>query len=117
MVEKEEYAERPVPEQARLGFMKPALVWAGFAYAYICIFIGSQIVGGLGAPLGYVAIVTGQIFLLIYSGLIAHKGSSLGLNFPLMCKAAFGKFGYAIPVIIIAGLVTGWFAFKVWLAA
>src|ERR671919_2781683 len=110
MVEKEEYAERPVPEQARLGFMKPA-------YAYICIFIGSQIVGGLGAPLGYVAIVTGQIFLLIYSGLIAHKGSSLGLNFPLMCKAAFGKFGYAIPVIIIAGLVTGWFAFQAWLAA
>jgi cytosine permease len=117
MVEKEEYAERAVPEQARLGFMKPALVWAGFAYAYICIYIGSQIVGGLGAPLGYVAIVTGQIFLLVYSGLIAHKGSSLGLNFPLMCKAAFGKLGYALPVIIIAGLVTGWFAFQAWLAA
>jgi cytosine permease len=92
MSEKEEYAERPVPQHARLGFSHPALVWAGFAYAYICIFIGSQIMAGLGAPLGYVAIVTGQIFLFVYSGLIAHKGAQFGLNFPLMCKAAFGRY-------------------------
>ena len=32
-----------------------------------------------------------------------------------MCKAAFGKFGYALPVLLIAGLVTGWFAFQAWL--
>jgi 2-keto-4-pentenoate hydratase/2-oxohepta-3-ene-1,7-dioic acid hydratase in catechol pathway len=58
MVEiKEEYAEKPVPQNARLGFLKPAMVWAGFAHAYICIFIGSQILGGLGAPLGYAAII------------------------------------------------------------
>lgn len=117
MTEKEEYAERPVPEHARLGFVKPALVWAGFTYAYICIFIGSQIMGGLGAPLGYAAIVAGQIFLFGYSGLIAHKSSIFGLNFPMMCKVAFGRYGYAIPVILIAGLVTGWFAFQAWLAA
>ena len=116
MTEQEEYAERPVPRQARLGFAKPALVWAGFAYAYICIFIGSQIMGGLGAPLGYVAIISGQIFLFVYSGLIAHKGAQLGLNFSLMCKAAFGKYGYAAPVLLIASLVTGWFAFQGWLA-
>jgi cytosine permease len=117
MSEKEEYAERPVPQQARLGFSNPALVWAGFAYAYICIFIGSQIMAGLGAPLGYVAIITGQIFLFVYSGLIAHKGAQYGLNFPLMCKAAFGRYGYAIPTLMIAGLVAGWFAFQAWLAA
>jgi cytosine permease len=117
MSEKEEYAERPVPQQARLGFAKPALVWAGFAYAYICIYIGSQIMGGLGAPLGYIAIIAGQIFLFIYSGLIAHKGSQYGLNFPMMCKAAFGKYGYAIPTLLISGLVAGWFAFQAWLAA
>jgi hypothetical protein len=28
MTEQGEYAERPVPRQARLGLMKPALVWA-----------------------------------------------------------------------------------------
>ena len=72
---------------------------------------------GLGAPLGYVAIITGQIFLFVYSGLIAHKGAQYGLNFPLMCKAAFGRYGYAIPTLMIAGLVAGWFAFQAWLAA
>lgn len=117
MAEKEEYAERPVPAQARLGFLRPAMVWAGFAYAYICKFIGSQIMGGLGAPMGYVAIVTGQIFLFVYSGLIAHMGSKFGFNFGMMCKAAFGRYGYAMPTLLIAALVTGWYAFQAWLAA
>jgi cytosine permease len=117
MVEKEEYAEQPVPQSARLGFLKPALVWAGFAHAYICIFIGSQILAGLGAPLGYVAIVAGQVFLFVYSGLIAHKAAKLGLNFSMMCKAVFGKYGYIVPVLLISGLVGGWFIFQGWLAA
>src|SRR5919107_5511954 len=117
MVEKEEYAEQPVPQSARLGFLKPALVWAGFAHAYICIFIGSQILAGLGAPLGYVAIISGQIFLFIYSGLIAHKAAKLGLNFSMMGKAVFGKYGYIVPVLLISGLVGGWFIFQGWLAA
>jgi cytosine permease len=118
MVEvKEEYAEKPVPQNARLGFLKPAMVWAGFAHAYICIFIGSQIMGGLGAPIGYAAIISGQIFLFVYSGLIAHRGAKLGLNFSMMCKAAFGKYGYIVPVLLISGLVAGWFIFQGWLAA
>ncbi len=117
MTEQDEYTERPVPEQARLGFLKPAMAWVGFAYAYISILIGSEIVGGLGAPLGYVAIITGQAFLFVYSGLIAHRASKLGLNFSMMCRAAFGNYGYAIPVLLIGGLVTGWFAFQAWLAA
>ena len=95
---KEEYAEKPVPQNARLGFLKPAMVWAGFAHAYICIFIGSQIMGGLGAPIAYAAIISGQIFLFVYSGLIARRGAKLGLNFSMMCKAAFGKYGYIVPV-------------------
>ena len=44
MVEAEEYTDRPVPQDARLGFMKPAMVWAGFTYAYICIFIGLSLI-------------------------------------------------------------------------
>ena len=117
MVEQDEYSERPVPDHARLGFLKPALAWAGFTYAYISIIVGSQIMGGLGAPIGYVAIIAGQLFLFTYSGLIAHRASKLGLNFSMMCKAAFGKYGYAIPVLLIGGLVTGWYAFQAWLAA
>ena len=117
MVEKEEYSDRPVPQDARLGFMKPAMVWAGFTYAYICIFIGSTIMGGLGAPLGYYAIFAGQAFLFIYAGLIGHRAYKFGLNFPMMCKCSFGRVGYIIPMAIIAGLVTGWFAFQAWLAA
>ena len=50
-------------------------------------------------------------------GLIGHRAFKFGLNFPMMCKCAFGKLGYVVPMSIIAGLVTGWFAFQAWLAA
>jgi cytosine permease len=73
--------------------------------------------GGLGAPLGYYAIFAGQAFLFIYAGLIGHRAYKFGLNFPMMCKCSFGRVGYIIPMAIIAGLVTGWFAFQAWLAA
>jgi cytosine permease len=42
--------------------------------------------------------------------------SKLGLNFSMMCKAAFGKYGYIVPVLLISGLVAGWFIFQGWLA-
>jgi cytosine permease len=61
--------------------------------------------------------VTGQIFLFAYSGLIAHMGSKFGFNFGMMCKAAFGRYAYAMPTLLIAALVTGWYAFQAWLAA
>jgi cytosine permease len=34
----------------------------------------------------------------------------------MMCKAAFGKYGYVVPVLLISGLVAGWFVFQGWLA-
>ena len=35
----EEYHDKPVPLQGRLGFKEPALVWSGFGIAYICAVI------------------------------------------------------------------------------
>ena len=38
-------------------------------------------------------------------------------GFSMMCKVAFGKYGYVVPVVLISGLVAGWFVFQAWLAA
>ncbi|MEM3737622.1 MAG: cytosine permease [Candidatus Bathyarchaeia archaeon] len=114
---KDEFADRPVPREARLGFWPPAVTVAGFGYAYVCIYIGSGIYAGLGAPAAYTAAIAGALFLFTYSSFIAVKSSQYGYNLPLQCKATFGRYGYVIPALLLAGLVNGWFTFQAWLAA
>src|ERR687890_829516 len=70
MTEKEEFAESPVPQHARLGFVNPALIWAGFAYAYICIFIGSQIMAGGGGPPSSGAVTVAAKFPFLVPGMV-----------------------------------------------
>ena len=113
----DEYHLQPVPLHKRLGFRDPALVWTGFAIAYICAVIGGNIQTGLGMPQAAYAIILGNSTLFIYSSLIAYIAGKWGLNFPLMVKAVFGQQGAVIPTLVLAFLVTGWYAFQTWLTA
>ncbi|APX98636.1 hypothetical protein BB347_18265 (plasmid) [Natronorubrum daqingense] len=115
--DQDEWAERRVPDSERLGVWEPATVWIGFAIAFSIAFIGSQIYFGLGMPEALYAIVLGNVFLAIYSSLIAVASVDGGLNFPLQMKEAFGKKGALLPIAVVGLLVNGWYAFQAWLAA
>ncbi len=115
--DQDEWAERRVPGSERLGVWEPATVWIGFAIAFSIAFIGSQIYFGLGMPEALYAIVIGNVFLAIYSSLIAVASVDGGLNFPLQMKEAFGKKGALLPIAVVGLLVNGWYAFQAWLAA
>lgn len=114
---KEEYHDKPVPLRARLGFKEPALVWSGFGIAYICAVIGGLIQQGLGTTNAILAILLGNFILFLYSAAIGYANGKWGLNFPLTVKAVFGRKGAVIPILILAVLVTGWYAFQAWLTA
>jgi cytosine permease len=114
---KEEYHDKPVPLRARLGFKEPALVWSGFGIAYICAVIGGLIQQGLGTTSAILAILLGNFILFLYSAAIGYANGKWGLNFPLTVKAVFGRKGAIIPILVMAVLVTGWYAFQAWLTA
>ncbi len=114
---KEEYHDKPVPLRARLGFKEPALVWSGFGIAYICAVIGGLIQQGLGTTNAILAILLGNFILFLYSAAIGYANGKWGLNFPLTVKAVFGRRGAIVPILIMAVLVTGWYAFQAWLTA
>jgi cytosine permease len=114
---KEEYHDKPVPLRARLGFKEPALVWSGFGIAYICAVIGGLIQQGLGTINAILAILLGNAILFLYSAAIGYANGKWGLNFPLTVKAVFGRKGAVIPILVMAVLVTGWYAFQAWLTA
>jgi cytosine permease len=113
----QEYHDRPVPLRARLGFKEPALVWSGFGIAYICAVIGGLIQQGLGTTNAILAILLGNFILFLYSAAIGYANGKWGMNFPLTVKAVFGRKGATVPIIIMAVLVTGWYAFQAWLTA
>jgi cytosine permease len=113
----EEYHSKPVPLRARLGFRDPALVWSGFGIAYICAVIGGIIQQGLGTTDAILAILLGNFILFLYSAAIGYANGKWGLNFPLTVKAVFGELGATVPILVMAVLVTGWYAFQAWLTA
>ena len=113
----EEYHSKPVPLRARLGFRDPALVWSGFGIAYICAVIGGIIQQGLGTTDAVLAILLGNFILFLYSAAIGYANGKWGLNFPLTVKAVFGEVGAVLPILVMAVLVTGWYAFQAWLTA
>lgn len=113
----QQYDRDPVPAAARLGFGQPALVWCGFGIAYICAVIGGTIQQGLGMPRALYAIALGNAILFVYSSLIAYPAARWGYNFPLMVKEAFGTHASKLPMVVLAILVTGWYAFQAWLTA
>ncbi len=114
---REEFHSKPVPLAQRLGFREPALVWSGFGIAFICAVIGGQIQQGMGTTNAILAILLGNFILFAYSALIGYPSGKWGVNFPLAVQYVFGRRGSVIPILILALLVTGWYAFQAWLTA
>ena len=106
------YQSSPVPINARQGFRGPALVWSGFGAAFICAVIGGIIQRGLGTVEAVIAILLGNWILFVYSAAIGFASGKWGMNFSLTAKAVFGERGALVPILLLALLVTGWFAFQ-----
>lgn len=116
-VPSDEYHSIPVPMSHRLGFGQPAWVWSGFGIAFIVAVIGGTIQQGLGTRDAIFAILLGNVILFVYASLLGYASGKWGMNFPLTVKAVFGGRGSQVPILILAGLVTGWYSFHVWLTA
>ncbi|GAK08258.1 cytosine permease [Geomicrobium sp. JCM 19038] len=118
MAEKaEERHDQAVPKDQREPLYKPSLIWLGFAVSFMSFWVGGEIEQALGMPNALFAILAGSIVLVIFSGFIAVIAARTGFSFPMMVKATFGVKGAWIPILIMALIVNGWFAYQPWLMA
>lgn len=109
---KDEYADRAVPEDARMHWIKPSLIWLGFSTQFISFFVGGEVATKVGMPWAIIGILLGCVFLVIESGLIAWASAKYGFSFPMQNRKAWGYRGFLIPSLFLAILVTGWFAYQ-----
>ena len=109
---KDEYADRAVPLDARMHWIKPSMVWLGFSTQFISFFVGAEVAMKVGMPWAVLGIFIGCLFLVIESGLIAWASAKYGYSFPMLNKKAWGNKAFLIPSLFLAVLVTGWYAYQ-----
>ncbi|WP_412050807.1 cytosine permease [Hoeflea sp. Naph1] len=103
----------PIPLSRRRGLFYPAFAWSGFTSAFASIIVGHRLQLGLGTPDALFAVVLGSWLLFVYSAAIGFAAGRWGLNSQLTLEAVFGRTGAILPGLLLAFLVTGWYAFHV----
>ena len=107
-----EFEHEPVPAAHRRSWLSVAAVWFGFPMILTNAVFGGVIVYGLGFFRGLLAILLGNLVLMLYVGVLSHLAGSTGRNFALVAKSTFGNRGYAIASGFLSTIVIGWFAFQ-----
>lgn len=103
----------PIPLSRRRGLLYPAFAWSGFTSAFASIIVGQRLQSGLGTPDALLAVILGSWLLFVYSAAIGFAAGRWGLNSQLTLEAVFGRAGAVLPGLLLAFLVTGWYAFHV----
>lgn len=107
-----EFEHEPVPRSHRKSTISIAAVWFGFPMILTCAVFGGIITALLGFQRGILAIILGNIVLMLYVGALSYLSGESGLNFALVASRVFGRYGYIIASGFLATIVVGWFAFQ-----
>jgi cytosine permease len=107
-----EFEHEPVPRSHRKSTVSVAAVWFGFPMILTCAVFGGVITALLGFQRGLLAIVLGNVVLMVYVGALSYLSGQSGLNFALVASRVFGRYGYAVASGFLATIVVGWYAFQ-----
>jgi cytosine permease len=108
----EEYEHRPVPLAARKSVFSVSAVWLGFPMIMTSAVVGGIVVYSLGFLTGIVAMLIGDVVLMLYVGTLSYIAGRSGKNFALTAADTFGAKGFHIVSAFLATLVVGWFALQ-----
>ncbi len=106
----DEYEHVPVPSAARRSLFSMVTVWAGFPMIITGAMTGSILVLGMGFSRALVAMIVGNLIMLLYVGALGVAATRSGMNFALIASRVFGTKGYAIASGLLSTLLLGWFA-------
>ncbi len=107
-----EFEHVPVPRSHRKSTLSVAAVWFGLPMILTCAVFGGIITAFLGFQQGVLAIILGNIVLMLYVGALSYLSGESGLNFALVTSRVFGRLGYTVASGFLATVVVGWFAFQ-----
>ncbi len=93
-----------------------ASLWVGMS---VCIptymLAASMIDAGLSWGQSLVAILLGNVIVLVPLVINAHAGTRYGIPFPVFARAAFGTRGAHLPSLLRSVVACGWFGIQTWI--
>jgi nucleobase:cation symporter-1, NCS1 family len=106
----------PVPANRRTWTLwHIAALWVGMAVCIPTYTIASGLLStGLNWWQALLAVLLGNVIVLIPMTLNAHPGTAYGIPFPVLLRASFGTAGANIPAIARGLVACGWFGIQTW---
>lgn len=104
-----EHSLSAVDETSRQGFWAILAVMVGFTFFSPSMTAGGNLGIGLNMRNFLVAMLLGNAFLGIYTGVLAYIGQSTGLTLDLLARYSFGEKGSYLPSMLIGFTQIGWF--------
>lgn len=106
----------PVPPEKRTwGTWDIAALWIGMAVCIPTYTMASSLIGGgMTWWQAMLAILLGNLIVLIPMTLNAHPGTAYGIPFPVLLRASFGTRGANIAAILRGIVACGWFGIQTW---
>lgn len=108
-----EYEHTPVPVEHRRSFASVSAVWYSFPLVLTSAVIGGAVTAMLGFKMGILAILVGNLMLMVVVGSLSYLAGKTGESFAISAKRTFGKSGYVIVSGLLSTVVIGWFALMV----
>ena len=104
-----EYSLSAVPESSKSGFFAMLVVMVGFTFFSPSMSAGGQLGIGLNMKDFFIAMILGNTFLGVYTGVLAYIGNKTGLTLDLLARYSFGIKGSYLPSALISFTQIGWF--------
>lgn len=91
-------------------------LWIGMLVSIAVYQVASGlIVAGMAWYEALFTIVLGHTLVMAFAVILGHFGTKYGLNFPMLCKMAFGSKGIIVPALIRGILGCFWFGVQAWI--
>ncbi|RYD35756.1 MAG: nitrate reductase [Verrucomicrobiaceae bacterium] len=107
----------PVPPEKRTwNLWHIAALWVGMAVCISTYTLASGLIGqGMNWWQAVLAVLLGNVIVLIPMTLNAHPGTAYGIPFPVLLRASFGTLGANIPAMARALVSCGWLGIQTWI--
>ena len=104
-----DFEQQSIPAEHRRGFWSMFVIMMGFTFFSASMFTGAAMGTGLTLQKFIIALLVGNLFLGVYTGLLAYAASRTQLSIYLLSHYAFGSKGSYIPSAVLAITQIGWF--------
>lgn len=107
--ESRDFENSSIPADHRNGFWTMFVIMMGFTFFSASMFTGGAMGIGLDLRSFIIALIAGNLFLGVYTGLLAYISSRTQLSIHLLSRYAFGTKGSFIPSAVLSFTQIGWF--------